>query len=90
MMQAAYGKEGMFTPEKTVPSFVMSAEDGRRVGELLTPLKAHIGNTFADMVLGRQSVETDWDAYLAALDTMGWQEYLDIWQKALDKANKTK
>ena len=36
--------------------------------------------------LARGGVEDQWDEYLATLDAMGLQEYIDIYQKTYDNA----
>ena len=83
----AYEKKGVYTPEKAYPKFVIDAENNQRLSDLRTPMATFINATFADMVLGNQNVETDWEAYCAELDAMGWEEYLSIYQELLDKFN---
>jgi putative aldouronate transport system substrate-binding protein len=85
MMEKAYGQTGGFEPEKSFPNIILGEEDDRRASELLTPIQDLIKSTFADMVLGRQSPDTDWDRYVARLDAMGIDEYTAIYQRALDK-----
>ena len=85
LSQDAHEKKGMYMPEKAMPKFVFDAASNTRLSELKTPMTSLINATFAEMVLGIQNVETDWDDYCAQLDQMGWEEYLSIYQGLLDK-----
>ena len=38
----------------------------------------------AQFVTGSKNIDSDWDAYLAAMESQGLSEYLELLQKAYD------
>ena len=40
----------------------------------------------AAFITGQKDLDTEWDAYVAGLDALGIQEYVDTFQEAMDAA----
>ena len=40
---------------------------------------------YADFIIGNKSLENDWDAHIATLQSMGLDEYVAIYQAAYDR-----
>ena len=48
---------------------------------------AYVSSAFAAFVTGNRNIETEWDAYVAALEGMGLQEILDCYDAAYARYN---
>ena len=66
-------------------SLLFSAEDNDRIADISTDIIGLAEEKRAEW-LARGGVENEWEDYLARLDAMGLQEYIDIYQKTYDVA----
>ena len=65
------------------PNVFRNAEDTEELSNLQTDIVTYINTTRADWIMNGFS-DSDWDAYLAQLDSYGLKDYLAIYQKYLD------
>ena len=65
------------------PNVFRTAEDTEELSNLQTDIVTYINTTRADWIMNGFS-DSDWDAYLAQLDSYGLEDYLAIYQKYLD------
>lgn len=63
-----------------LPSMYMEAEDVERLAELKTPLYDYAEKMEAQFITGAASLD-DYDAFVAELENLGVQEYVDIYAK---------
>ena len=78
----------MYLPVATTryyPTLLFSAEDNDRINEIAPDIIGKAEEMRAEW-LARGGVEDQWDDYLATLNAMGLQEYIDIYQKTYDNA----
>ncbi len=67
---------GLFFPEETA----------QRVAQIRTELQAHVTQHAAAFITGQKDLDADWDAYVAGIEALGVQEFVDTVQKAEDAA----
>lgn len=81
----------IYTPDmkndNVYPNVFMNAEDTQDLSDLQADLVTEINTQKADWVMNGLT-DKDWDAYLKKLDGYGLEDYLDIYQRNLDKFNK--
>ena len=78
----------MYLPVATTmyyPTLLFSAEDNDRIADIGSDIIAYNEEKRAEW-LARGGVEEQWDEYLAQLDAMGLQEYIEIYQRTYDNA----
>ena len=78
----------MYLPVATTkyyPTLLFSAEDNERINDIGTDIISLIEEKRAEW-LARGGVDEQWDEYIATLEAMGMQEYIDIYQKTYDTA----
>ncbi len=67
-----------------LPDMYMSEEDTAQMSLVKSTLQPSQNEWLAQFVTGSKSVDNDWDAYLAAMESQGLSEYLELLQKAYD------
>ncbi len=60
-----------------------SSDDEITYNEIYNNIKDEVNKWFADFVMGRKSIDKDWDAYLKRLDELGLKEMLKLCQEAI-------
>jgi len=78
-----------YTDKETWPRPYYLPDDSSRLSVLQTDIFNHVEKNKADWIMGRSDVEEDWDEYLARLNEMGAEEYLEINQRTYDVYQKT-
>jgi putative aldouronate transport system substrate-binding protein len=75
-----------FAPDlgRIFPKVVYTEEQSNEIADLETALVRTVETMFARFVIGDASVETDWDSYIAQLENIGLERYLEIQQAAYD------
>lgn len=81
-------QEGDYRPESPFTPLLFNTEEA----EILVPIQAILDSYVEEMtaafIVGRKDIDTDWDAYLSELKTIGIDKALEISQIAYDRANK--
>ena len=68
------------------PSMMMTLEESDRLAQLRVDLNGYANECYARWIT-EGGVENEWDNYLAELNKMGLEEYISIYQGALDRYN---
>jgi putative aldouronate transport system substrate-binding protein len=79
-----YERPGYIDTNKALPVLSFGEADALELAQIYQPMADYIRSNFADMVLGRKSVERDWDAYCSELRRLQKDRYLAIYQRAMD------
>ena len=58
----------------------------QRIAQIQTEVQAYVRQNMAAFITGQKDLDADWDAYVADLDALGIQEYVDTYQNAMDAA----
>jgi len=75
--------------DKAVPPVVFTKDQSKAFGELNTTVYGTMDEWFAQFVTGKKNVDKDWDAYLKNLKDSGLDQYLKLFQDAVNaKAKK--
>lgn len=74
-------------PNEIVQKIPLTTEENDTVSEILTSLRTYIDESTQRFIVGDLPL-SDWDNYVAELDTIGLQDYLDVMQKAYDRYTK--
>ena len=70
--------------ENVVPPMYYSEADASEIARLKTNINTYVEEAIARFITGQLDVETDWENYLAELDAMGLERYLEIVQTNYD------
>ncbi|MDI6618521.1 MAG: extracellular solute-binding protein [Clostridiales bacterium] len=70
-----------------VPPLSLTTEESAREAQIGTQLSTLRGETFTKIITGSQPL-SGWDDFVSKAKKMGSDEFISIWQKALDRYNK--
>lgn len=68
----------------SMPNVALTAEESARAAQILSDIDTLNNETWYKILMGQQSMDT-WDAYIQSVQDMGIQEYIDIYQTAVDR-----
>lgn len=72
-------------PEHILSPLKYTEEEAGKIQDPLTTLPDFVKQSLAEFVTGARDVEKDWDTYLAELDTMGLQQWIETAQVAFER-----
>ncbi len=75
-------------PENLAFGLIKTQEEIDLVADIEASLKSYVDESIANFILGNKNVETEWDAYLAELDAIGLDLYVETMQGAYDRMFK--
>ncbi|WP_420112886.1 extracellular solute-binding protein [Pseudactinotalea sp.] len=72
--------------EMYLPSMIFDESAAARRADIATSIESHVRSNMAAFAIGEKDIEDDgaWDEYVAALESMGLLEYIDLHQQAHD------
>lgn len=93
---AKYSTEGMIMyqnsarrPEEVVPQkFIFTAEEQEKVADISAALLAYMEEFKANVLVGNIDLDAKWDAYVAEIEKIGLEEWLNVTQAAYDRMSK--
>ena len=68
----------------TYPNVTFTAEENELINEVYADIK-NLTSEKTALWLKEGSIEAEWDAYVAQLESMGLGELLNVWQAAYDR-----
>lgn len=74
-------------PEEMPIKIIFTEEETDQVGEIEATLRTYVDEAMVRFALGDLDVEKDWDAYLAELEAMGLNQYIEVSQNAFNRLN---
>ena len=75
-------------PEELAFGMIKTQEEIDLVADIEASLRSFVDESLANFILGNKNVETEWDAYLAELDAIGLDLYVETMQGAYDRMFK--
>ena len=69
----------------TLPSMQFTDEESQFVNDYGVSAQNYVESCLAEWLLGKSDIDADWDSYLAQLETLKVQEYIDTMQTAYDR-----
>jgi len=74
-------------PEELVNRLIFTQQELDEISEIQTSINTYVSEMRTRFILGDANIETEWESYLAALDSMGLDLYLKIAQQCYDRMN---
>lgn len=71
-----------------IPPFFLSTDDSATISQIFTPLQDYVKTSIVEFITGKKNVDKDWNAYLAGLSKLQYEEYVRLNQAAYDALNK--
>ena len=75
-------------PAEYIPKLNYTLEEVDIVTPIEGVLKTYVEESMANFVTGRKDIDADWDSYLAELEKIGLNEYLDVVQDVYTRMYK--
>jgi putative aldouronate transport system substrate-binding protein len=75
-------------PENLAFGLIKTQDEIDMVADIEATLQSYVLEAQANFVLGNKDVEADWDAYLAELEAIGLNFYVETMQGAYDRMFK--
>lgn len=72
------------TPE-SIPLVLFTDDESKELATLKTSIKDYVLQKQAAFITGQEDIDAGWEAYLAQLDAMGVDRYVQIYQDATDR-----
>ena len=69
-----------------MPNIQLDEIQHDRLSDLKTDLSACVDNYIARWIVGEGDIAEEWDAYIAEMEAIGVEEYIELQQKKLDMA----
>ena len=75
-----------YAPKEVYPANVfIRPEDTETAAQLTTAVKDYVMTNMAQFIIGSKSIDKEWDAYVKGFDGLGLSNYLEIYQRAIEK-----
>ncbi len=74
-----------YFPEEVYPNLTFTLEETERLAILRTDIHSYVEQMTARFVVGEDSIDEQWDAYLDQLEAMGLEEMMTIYIEAYDR-----
>ncbi|MGE5613826.1 MAG: extracellular solute-binding protein [Bacillota bacterium] len=71
-----------------IPPFFLSTDDSARIAQIFAPLQDYVKTSIVEFITGKKNVDRDWDAYIAGLSKLKYEEYVRLNQAAYDNLTK--
>jgi len=75
-------------PKERIEKLIYTEEESNLVTEPMTNLRTYVNESMAMFVTGAKDLDSDWDAYLKELDTIGLETVLKTVQTVYDRMYK--
>jgi putative aldouronate transport system substrate-binding protein len=70
-----------------MPLMAIDPDAVAELADVKTTILSYVDETIARFIVGDLDLDSDWDAYLNELETIGLERYLEIYQTAYDELN---
>ena len=67
-----------------VPNLAFEGEDAKTISEYTLTIGGYVNQAAVQFITGSMDVEKDWDTYLGKLDSMGVDNFIEIYQRYYD------
>lgn len=76
-----------YAPKESYPSSAfVRPEDTDTIAQLATSIKDYVQSNMAQFILGDKDLDKDWDSYVKGFDGLNLQQYIKIYQLAIEKS----
>lgn len=81
-------QNGGWNPDEVLSTLIYTADEADVVAEVESNLKTYVDEYVAAVMVGNKNLDADWDAYVAELENIGLEEYLEVVQAVYDRMYK--
>lgn len=75
-------------PEEVVSKLIYTPEESEQVSEIMATLISYVHESRAAFITGGMDLDSQWDAYLKELETIGLSKFVEVAQAAYDRMYK--
>ena len=72
-------------PDEIIPPVSMNEEDSVEFSALYSEISSYVEESVARFVTGDRDIDAEWDSYLADLEAMGLERFLELFQTNYDR-----
>ncbi len=83
-----YAKLSNYGPEEPIIVIKYDDKEMNEIKDIRANLKTYVTESMARFITGDMKIETNWDAYLKELNSIGLKKFVDTTQTAWDRMNK--
>ena len=76
------GKLQGYIPDEVAGMIVYTVDENTQIAEISSNITSYCKECKTLFIIGDMDLDSDWDSYLAELDKLGLQEYLEVTQNA--------
>lgn len=81
-------QNGGWKPDEVLSTLIYTADESDVIAEIESNLKTYVDEYVAAVMVGNKNLDADWDAYVAELENIGLEEYLEVIQAVYDRMYK--
>jgi len=81
-------QNGGWQPEEVIPKLIYTSDESDAISEIESNLLSYVHESLAKFVTGAKDIDAEWDNYLAELDKIGLETYLEVVQNVYDRMYK--
>lgn len=81
-------QNGGWKPDEVLSTMIYTVDESDVIAEIQSNLKTYVEEYFAAVMVGNKNLDADWDAYVAELENIGLEEYLEVVQAVYDRMYK--
>ncbi|TDQ42969.1 carbohydrate ABC transporter substrate-binding protein (CUT1 family) [Aureibacillus halotolerans] len=75
-----------YAPEEYYPTGVyIRPDDTEAAAQITTAIQDYVESNLAQFIVGSKDIDKEWDAYVEGFEGLGLDQYLDIYQSAIEK-----
>ena len=74
-------------PEEMPIKLIFNQDELDAVSDIEATIRSYADESIVNFALGNKDIETEWDAYLAELEAIGLDYYIEVCQSAYDRLN---
>lgn len=74
-----------YLTKETIPLVLLTEEESKELATLAPTIADYVTQQQALWISGQSDINKDWDAYVAQLQTLGVDRYVEIYQQATDR-----
>ena len=75
-------------PTEVIPKLIYTTEESETIAEIESVLDSYVMESMANFVTGTMDIDAEWDSYLAEIETIGLNTYLEVVQGVYDRMYK--
>ena len=75
---------GMESPEQT-ETIIFTEDEEMQIADIAASLMSYMDESQTAFILGQMDIESEWDNYIATINSIGYEDYMNVVQVAYDR-----